>query len=139
MRQAPSMRMSDEHEPSGSDAAAWQGRSPAFIALSLLGFVFLVILGVYVTIPAKEHKAPPPDSTAQAIQDLQTSLHQALDQLTALQQTVSSNQSETKQLSDQISALSAKLETLQQSFASAQQALPTVPPIDPTRPKRGAR
>jgi hypothetical protein len=47
------------------------------------------MLGVYVTIPVKEHKAPPPDPTAQAIHDLQTSLHQAVDQLEALQQTVS--------------------------------------------------
>jgi predicted nucleic acid-binding Zn-ribbon protein len=51
--------------------------------------------------------------TAQSIQDLQTSLQQAVDQMKALQQTVSSNQSETKQLSDKISALSGKLEALQ--------------------------
>ena len=131
--------MSDEHEPSGSDAGATQGRSPAFIALSSLAFVLLVMLGVYVTIPAKQHKAPPPDPTAQSIQDLQTSLQQAVDQMKALQQTVSSNQSETKQLSDQISALSGKLEALQQSFASAQQAPITALPADPARPKRGAR
>ena len=87
--------MSDEHEPSGSDAGATQGRSPAFIALSSLAFVLLVMLGVYVTIPAKQHKAPPPDPTAQLIQDLQTSLHQAVEQLKTLQQTASSNQSET--------------------------------------------
>jgi septal ring factor EnvC (AmiA/AmiB activator) len=131
--------MSDEYGPSETDARARQGRSPAFIALSLFAFVFLVMLSVYATIPAKVHKAPPPDPTTQSIQDLQTSLHQAVDQLTALQQTVSSNQSETKQLSDQISALSAKLEVLQQSFASAQQAPVAVMPTDPVRPKRVAR
>ena len=131
--------MSDEHEPSGSDAGATQGRSPVFIALSSLAFVLLVMLGIYVTIPAKEHKAPPPDPTAQSIQDLQTSLQQAVDQMKALQQTVLSNQSETKQLSDQISALSGKLEALQQSFATAQQAPVGVTPTDPARPKRGAR
>jgi septal ring factor EnvC (AmiA/AmiB activator) len=96
-------------------------------------------LGVYVTIPAKVHKAPPPDPTAQSIQDLQTSLQQAVDQMKALQQTVTSNQSETKQLSDQISALSGKLEALHQSFASAQQAPIVVLPTDPARPKRGVR
>jgi septal ring factor EnvC (AmiA/AmiB activator) len=128
--------MSDEHGPSETDAGARQGRSPAFIALSSLAFVFVVTLGVYVTIPVKEHKAPQPDPTAQSIQDLQTSLHQAVDQLMALQQTVSSNQSVTKQLSDLISALSGKLDALQQSFGSAQQAPPTVLPIDPARPKR---
>jgi septal ring factor EnvC (AmiA/AmiB activator) len=131
--------MSDEHGPSEADAGARPGGSPAFIALSSLAFVFVVTLGVYVTIPVKEHKAPPPDPTAQSIQDLQTSLHQAVDQLTTLQQTVASNQSETKQLSDLISALSGKLEALQQSSASAQQASPTVQPIDPARQKRLVR
>ena len=130
--------MSDEHGPSGSDAGIRQGRSPAVIALSLLAFVFVVMLAVYVTIPAKQQKAPPPDPTARSIQDLQTSLQQAVDQMRALQQTVSSNQSETKQLSDQVSALSGKLEALQQSFASAQQTPIAVLPTD-RRPKRGAR
>ena len=137
---AEGLSMSDEHGPSGSDAEARQERSPAFLALSALAFVFLVILGVYVTIPAKVHQAPPPDPTAQSIQDLQTSLQQAVDQMKALQQTVTSNQSETKQLSDQISALSGKLEALQHTFASAQQAAPiAVLPTDPARPKRGVR
>jgi septal ring factor EnvC (AmiA/AmiB activator) len=134
--------MSDEYGPSESDesdAGARQGRSPAFIAFSSLLFVFVVTLGVYVTIPVKEHKPSQPDPTAQSIQDLQMSLHHTVDQLMALQQTVSSNQSETKQLSDQISALSAKLEVLQQSFASAQQAPVAVMPTDPVRPKRVAR
>ena len=130
--------MSDEHGPSGSDAEARQERSPAFLALSALAFVFLVILGVYVTIPAKVHKAPPPDPTAQSIQDLQTSLQQAVDQMKALQQTVLSNQSETKQLSNQISALSGKLEALKQSFSSVQQTPVAVLPTD-QRLKRGAR
>ena len=131
--------MSDEHGPSETDAVARQGGSPASIALVSLAFVFVVTLGVYVSIPVKEHKAPRPDPTAQSILDLQTSLHQAVDQLTTLQQTVASNQSETKQLSDQISALSAKIEALQQSSASGQQTFPTVQPIDPARQKRFAR
>ena len=130
--------MSDEHGPSESDAGIRQGRSPAVIALSLLAFVFVVMLAVYVTIPAKQQKTPPPDPTAQSIQDLQTSLQQAVDQMKALQQTVSSNQSETKQLSDQVSALSGKLEALQQFFASAQQSPIAALPTD-RRPKRGAR
>jgi peptidoglycan hydrolase CwlO-like protein len=131
--------MSDEHGPSETNIRARQGRSPAFIALSSLAFVFVVTLGVYITIPVKEHKAPQPDPTAQSIQDLQTSLHQVVDQLRALQQTISSKQSETKQLSDLINALAGKLEALQQSFGSTQQAPPTVLPIDPARPKRLAR
>jgi uncharacterized protein HemX len=124
-----------------SDAGARKGRSSVFIVLSLLAFVLAVVFGVYETIPVKEHKAPAPDPTAQAIHDLQTSLQQALDRLKALQQTVSSDQAETKRLSGQVNALSGKLEALQQSFASAQQAPAAVVPIEPepARPKRGAR
>jgi Tfp pilus assembly protein FimV len=85
--------------------------------------------------------APPPDPTAQAIHDLQTSLQQAVNQLRILQQTVSSDQAETNRLSGQVNALSGKLEALQQSFASAQQAPAPVVPIElkPATPKRGAR
>jgi TolA-binding protein len=104
--------------------------------LLLLALVLLVVLGVYETIPATKHDAAAPDPTSQAIQDLQTSLHQAVDELKALQQTVSSNQSETKQLEDQINALSGKLEALQQ--LNAQQAPIAVQSTDPARPKRGA-
>jgi septal ring factor EnvC (AmiA/AmiB activator) len=137
---AEGLGMLDEHGPSGSDGGARQGRSPAFIALSLLAFVFVVMSAVYVTIPTKQHKVPRPDPTTQSIQNLQTSLQQAVDQMKALQQTVSSNQSENMQLSDKISASFGKLEALQQSFASAQQAAPIpVLPTDPARPKRGVR
>jgi uncharacterized coiled-coil protein SlyX len=96
-----------------------------------------MVLGVYETIPVKEHKAPapPPDPTAQAIHDLQISLQQGVDQLKALQQTVSSDQAEAKRLSDQVNVLSSKLEALQESFVSAQQA-PAVQPTEPPRQKR---
>jgi uncharacterized coiled-coil protein SlyX len=97
-------------------------------------------LGVYETIPVKQHKAtasppPPPDPTAQAIHDLQASLQQAVSQLRGLQQTVSSDRAEIKRLSDDVTALTGKLEALQQSFASAQQA-PAVQPTEPPRQKR---
>jgi peptidoglycan hydrolase CwlO-like protein len=123
--------------PSGSDLAARKGRSPAFVALSSLAIVLLVVFGVYKTIPAKQHQtaAPPPDPTAQAINDLQTSLQQAVSQLRALQQTVSSDRAEIKRLSDDVTVLTGKLEALQQSFASAQQA-PAVQPTEPPRQKR---
>jgi hypothetical protein len=62
-------------------------------------------------------------------------------QLKTIQQTVSSDQAETKRLSAQVNALSVKLEALQQSFASAQQAPAPVVPIEPepAKPKPGAR
>ena len=125
----------------GPDRHSRRGR---IFVLTLLAVALIVPLGVYETIPVKQHKAtapPPPDPTAQAIHDLQASLQQAVSQLRALQQTVSSDQAETKRLSGQVNALSGKLESLQQSFASAQQAAAAVVPIEPepARPKRGAR
>jgi uncharacterized coiled-coil protein SlyX len=95
-------------------------------------------LGVYETIPVKQHKAtapPPPDPTVQAIHDLGASLQQAVSQLRALQQTVSSDRAEIKRLSDDVTALTGKLEALQQSLTSAQQA-PAVQPTEPPRQKR---
>jgi uncharacterized protein HemX len=124
-----------------SDAEALKGRSPVFIVLSLLAFVLVVVFGVYETIPVNERKPAAPDPTAQAIHDIQTSLQQALDQLKAIQQTVSSDQADTKRLTGQVNALSGKLESLQRSFASAQQAPTPVVPMEPepAKPKRGAR
>jgi hypothetical protein len=69
-------------------------RSPASVVLSLLALVLVLVLGIYLTIPAREFKTPVPDPTAQAIHDLQTSLQQTVDQLNALQQKVSSDQAE---------------------------------------------
>jgi septal ring factor EnvC (AmiA/AmiB activator) len=128
----------NDASPSGSDSAARKGRSPAFVALSSLAIVLLVVLGVYETIPAKQHEvSAPPDPIAQAIHDLQTSQRQAVDQLKALQETVSSDRAEVKRLSDELTALNAKLDVLQQSFASAkQQPSAAVQPIEPARPKR---
>jgi uncharacterized protein HemX len=126
--------------PPGHDGHSRRGR---IFVLTLLAVALAVPLGVYETIPVNQHKATaqPPDPTAQAIHDMQTTLLQALDQLKAIQQTVSSDQADTKRLSGQISALSARLEALQQSFASAPVAAAPVAPIEPepARPKRGAR
>lgn len=122
-----------EHPP-GPDRHSRRGR---IFVLTLLAVALIVPLGVYATIPAKQHKAtaPPPDPTVQAIHDLQASVQQAVSQLRALQQTVSSDQAESKRLSDQVNAVSNKLGALQQSFASAQQA-PAVQPTEPPRQKR---
>jgi uncharacterized protein HemX len=120
------------------DAGGRKGRSPVLIVLSLFAVVLVAMLGVYATIPLKQYKAtaPPPDPTAQAIHDLQTSQQQASDQLKTLQQTVSSDRAEMKRLSDEVAALTGKIEGLQQSFASAQQT----PAVQPTGvPKAEAR
>ena len=94
-------------------------------------------MGVYETIPVKQRKAtaPPLDPTAQMMRDMQASLQQADSQLSALQQTASSDRAEIKRLSDDVTALSGKLEALQQSFASAQQA-PALQLTEPPRQKR---
>jgi len=110
------------------------------LVLALLAVVLVVTLGLYVSIPVKEeHATAAPDPTGQAIHELQTSLRQTVDQLRALQQTVSSDQAKTTQLSDQVNALSGKIEALQQSFASSQQAPVAPMPTEPPRPKRGPR
>ena len=122
--------------PPGPDRHSRSGR---IFVLTLLAVALVVPLGVYETIPVKQHKAtappPPPDLTAHAINDLQTSLQQAVSQLRILQQMVASDRAEIKRLSDQVNALSNKLGALQQSFASAQQA-PEVQPTEPPRQKR---
>src|SRR5258706_8318350 len=113
------------------------------IALGLMAVALVTILGVYESIPVKQpHATGPaaaaPDPTTLAIHDLQTSQQQAVDQLNALQQTVSSGQAETRRLSEEVTGLARKLEALQQSFASAQRATVVVP-TEPTKQKRGAR
>ena len=120
--------------PPGPDRHSRRGR---IFVLTLLAVALVVPLGIYETIPAKQHKAtaPPPDPTSQAVHDLQTSLQQAVSQLRALQQTVSSDRVEIKRLFEDVTALTGKLEALQQSIASAQQ-VPAVQPTEPPRQKR---
>jgi peptidoglycan hydrolase CwlO-like protein len=120
--------------PPGSDR---RSRRLRILVLTLLAAALIVPLDVYETIPVKQHKAtaPPPDPTTRVIHDLQASLQQADSQLRALQQTVSSDRAEIKRLSDDVAALSGKLEAQQQSFASAQQA-PAVQPTEAPRQKR---
>jgi uncharacterized protein HemX len=124
--------------PPGPDRPSRRERN---LVLALLAIVSLVTLGIYLSIPVREeHKAiAAPDPTAQAIHDVQTSLQQVVDQLRALQQTTSSDRAKTAQLSDQVNALSGKIEALQQSFASSQQAPVVLPPTEPLRLKRGPR
>ncbi len=106
------------------------------VALALLAVALVAILGVYESIPVKQHNAAvaaaAPDPTAQAIRDLQTSQQQAIDQLKGLQQTVSAGQVETRRLSEEVTGLTRKLEALQQFFASAQRA-PIVEPAEPAK------
>ena len=71
-------------------------------------------------------------ATSLAIRDLQASQHQVIDQLKALQETVSSDRADMKRLSDEVAALNA---------TSAHQQIPplSTPPPAPTGQKRGTR
>jgi L-cystine uptake protein TcyP (sodium:dicarboxylate symporter family) len=70
-------------------------------------------------------------ATSLAIRDLQTSQHQVIDQLKALQEAVLSDRADMKRLSDEVAALNA----------SAHQQIPplSAPPPAPTGQKRGTR
>jgi len=103
---------------------------------------------IYGSAPVKQPKAEiaanATNETAQAIKDLQATqqnivgeLEQRITgQLQSVQQTLASEQAETKQLSDKVTVLSSKLDTLQQSFASAQQQPSAAPPPAPAKRRR---
>ena len=130
--------MGDQSKFEGPPGPDRHSRSGRILVLTLLAFTLVVPLAVYETIPVKQQKAtaaPPPDPAAQAIHDLQTSQQQAANQLTILQQTLASDRAEIKRLSDDFTALTGRIEALQQSIASVQQA-PSVQPTEPQRQKR---
>jgi hypothetical protein len=72
-------------------------------------------------------------ATSLAIRDLRASQHQVIDQLKALQETVSSDRADMKRLSADVAALNAKLD------AHPQIPPPSTPPPAPTGQKRGTR
>jgi hypothetical protein len=120
-------------------AADRSGRNRFNVGL-LLGF----ILGGGLTLLWALNRAAP------ATKDLQSTEQKITGQLQYLQQTLASNQAETKQvlalqqaetkrLADQVTALSGKLDALQQAFASAQrQSSPasSEPPPAPAKRRR---
>jgi septal ring factor EnvC (AmiA/AmiB activator) len=112
------------------------------IVLPLIAIAVSAVIGVLASIPMKQNRVTAaPDATSLAIRDLQASRQQVTDQLKALQETVSSDRADVMRLPDEVTALSTKLESLQQSFASAHQQTspPSAPPPAPTGQNRGAR
>ena len=99
------------------------------------GFGLMALWGAYTFTLLNEARANPPDENAQAIRDLQTSQERAAKQFEAVQQTVASDQSETKRLSEQVASLTSRVDGLLESFASAQQA-PTQEPARSAPAKR---
>jgi uncharacterized protein HemX len=74
---------------------------------------------------------------------LETSQQETIDQLQAVQdqlqglkRLVTAQQADAKRLSEQISGLTGAIDTLRQSFASAQSAEPSDPPVTRKRPVR---
>jgi len=85
-----------------------------------------------VVSPAPPAKNPVLDELVETTKALEASQQQAVDQLQVLQQLLTSQQAEARKASGQVAALNAKLETLQQSFAS----IPAVPAEEEAAPPR---
>ena len=124
-----------------------RGLSALFLLLGVVlgaGGVF-VLWGplAYPPPPAPPPQASVSNETTEAIRNLEAGQQKTADQLQAIQQTLASDQAQMKQLSDEVAAVSDKLEALRQSFASSQQAArpatPASPPAAPANPRRGAR
>ena len=114
----------------------------ALILGLILGAGLMALWGISGSVPLKQPQtdvaANASNETAQAVKDLQTTEQKIAGQMQSLQQAIASNQAETKQtlaaeqaetkrLSDQVTALSGKLDALQQSFASVQQQASPAP------------
>jgi uncharacterized coiled-coil protein SlyX len=82
--------------------------------------------------PAPPVKNPVLDELVEATKALEASQQQAIDQLQALQELLTTQQAEARKSSSQVAALNAKLEALQQSFAS----IPAVPAEEAAPPSR---
>jgi septal ring factor EnvC (AmiA/AmiB activator) len=98
--------------------------------------------------PAPIARNPALDELVEATKALEVSQQQAIDQLQVLQQQLASQQAEAKKSSDEVEALSDKLETVRQSFASisappeeadAPQSRQSSPAAHTRRAHRGAR
>ncbi|HEV7601501.1 MAG TPA: hypothetical protein VGO49_14770 [Bradyrhizobium sp.] len=89
----------------------------------------------FASVAAPGAASPEAADKAVGLKDFQALQQQIAASLQASAQVVAAQQAEIKRLSDQVSALAAKIETLQHSAASAQAAAP-VPPPPPPPPAR---
>jgi septal ring factor EnvC (AmiA/AmiB activator) len=84
--------------------------------------------------PAPPARNPVLDELVEATKALESSQQQAIDQLQELQQLIASQQTEARKSSAAVAALNAKLEALQQSFASL--PTPAQEEVDTPRPRK---
>jgi uncharacterized coiled-coil protein SlyX len=122
------------------DALSLQGRQQAAqdmrwrLAITLVAGLVLIVAG-WITLwaaggspavaPAPPHAAPasaasrrPSDELLETTKGLQVTQQQAVDQLQVVQDQLVAQRAETKRLSEQIAALTEKLDALQQSVAN---------------------
>jgi hypothetical protein len=104
------------------------------------GFVWRLASGLPTTAtPMVKASAPATnpilDQLVEATNALEISQQQAIDQLQELQQLLSAQQAETRKSSDEVAALSDKLEALRQSFASTP-ATPSSEEADEPHPRK---
>ncbi len=144
--------MTDQPQFGGATARAAPPRKGGFVAALLLGLILggglMALWGIYGSAPPQQPRADvaanASNETVQAIKDLQATqqnivgeLEQRITgQLQSVQQTLASEQAETKQLSDKVTVLGSKLDALQQAFASVQQQPSPTPPPAPAKRRR---
>src|SRR5207249_712622 len=125
--------MTDQSQFDGATRAA-RPRKGGFLVTLILGLILggglMALWEIYGSAPLRQSKADTAanasNETAQAIKDLQITQQKIVGeldqkiagQLQSVQQTLASEHAETKRLSSEVTALSGKLDALQQSFAS---------------------
>jgi hypothetical protein len=150
--------MTDQSQFHSTTAPASAHRRGGFVLGLVLGLILggglMGLWGIYGSAPRKQPQADvaanASNETAQAIKDLQTTQQKIIGELQSVHQTltsaqgetkqaIASEQAETKRISDQVTALSGKLDALQQSFASAQQQSSPAPSEPPSAPAKRRR
>jgi uncharacterized coiled-coil protein SlyX len=115
----------------------------AALAVILIGAGCAMIWGFgsgSVALPPSATAIPVPahgqvsDEILETAKGLQVTQQQAIDQLQVVQDQLAAQKAETKKLSEQMAAMTEKLDALQQSVASMP-APPVAAPISPARPR----
>jgi len=114
----------------------------ALASLLVLGGAVIWRVGGSRPVPEQAKATAPPrdpvlDQMVETIKALDVSQQQAIDQLQVLQDLLRAQQAETRKSSDRVAALNARLDTLQQAFASI--APPVAEEAEPDKAEPQAR